>query len=149
MVLNDVVARQEVLNRIVFVNGDRELSNDLKVKLIKFRLGYRKIQECFNLELKTATMAMIPRELQDLNAKQDKTPENIARIEELSNKVNSNYRELVISKSKEDLAVPEVCISETEFSEIVNVHTGLSIDLNGVQLSDIDFLESVYELFVK
>ena len=48
MTLNDVLTRQNVFTKIMLKDGDKELSKELKVKIMRIRMAYAKIKKTFD-----------------------------------------------------------------------------------------------------
>ena len=45
MVLNDLLTKQNVITKLVLKDGDKELSKELKVKIMRIRMAYTKIKK--------------------------------------------------------------------------------------------------------
>ncbi len=150
MVLNDVLTKQNVITKLVLKDGDKELPKELKVKIMRIRLAYNKIKQQFDSDVQEFTKELVPEELQILVNKTDRTEEENIRFEELNNKVNSEYQEFMIQKGNEDvtISVDDVLTME-EYSDILDVNTGNDIEFNGHKIPAVDFMEVVYNLFVK
>lgn len=150
MILNDVLAKQNVITKLVLKDGDKELPKELKVKIMRIRLAYNKIKQQFDSDVQEFTKELVPEELQILVNKTDRTEEENIRFEELNNKVNSEYQEFVIQKGNEDvtISIDDVFTIE-EYSDILDVNTGNNIEFNGHKIPAADFMEIVYNLFVK
>jgi folate-binding Fe-S cluster repair protein YgfZ len=150
MILNDVLTRQNVFTKIVLKDGDKELSKELKVKVMRIRMAYTKVKKAFDAEVQEFTEELVPEELKNLNSKEERTEEENARLQELTNKVNSEYQEFLIQKGNEEIK-DEIDDSFTmaEYSDIVDVNSGNDVDINGNTIKAVDFLEIIYDLFVK
>lgn len=150
MTLNELLTKQNVFTKLVLNDGEKELPKALKIKVMRIRMSYAKIKKAFDEAVQEFTKELVPQELRDLNDKQDKTDADLIRIEELTNKVNSEYQEFLIQKGLEE-------VSETiddnfnidEYSDIVDVNSGNNVEINGNIIKAADFLEIVYDLFVK
>lgn len=150
MVLNDVLTKQNVFTKIILKDGDKELSKELKVKVMRIRMSYNKIKKTFDEEVKEFTEQLIPEELKELNAKEERTDAENIRMEELTNKVNSEYQEFLIQKGNEEIKDSiEDTFNMSEYSDIVEVNAGNDIEINGNKIPAVDFLEIIYDLFVK
>lgn len=150
MILNDVLTKQNVFTKIVLKDGDKELSKELKVKVMRIRMAYTKIKKAFDEEVKEFTEELIPEELKELNNKENRTEEENARMQELTDKVNSEYQEFLIQKGGEEVKdMPDDTLTMDEYSDIVDVNSGNDVEINGNKIKAVDFLEIVYELFVK
>lgn len=150
MVLNEVLTKQNVFTKIILKDGDKELSKELKVKVMRIRMAYTKIKKAFDEEVKEFTEELVPEELKELNNKSDRTQEENDRMKELTNKVNMEYQEFLIQKGNEEVKdTPEDTLTMDEYSDILDVNSGNDVEINGNKISAVDFLEIVYDLFVK
>lgn len=149
MILNDVLTRQNVFTKIVLKDGDKELSKELKVKIMRIRMAYTKIKKAFDEEVKEFTDELVPQELKDLSAKSERTDEENARMEELTNKVNMEYQEFLIQKGNEEVSMVDDSLTMDEYSDILDINAGNDIEINGNKIAAVDFLEIIYDLFVK
>jgi len=150
MVLNDVLTKQNVFSHIILQDGEKELPKALKVKIMRIRMTYTKIKKRFDEEVKEFTEELIPQELRDLSNKQDKTEEEVKRFEELNNKVNSEYQEFLIQKGNEEVTdVIDDTLTMDEYSDILDVNSGNDVEINGNKIQAVDFMEIIYDLFVK
>jgi hypothetical protein len=149
MILNDVLTKQNVFTKIVLKDGNKELSKELKVKVMRIRMSYTKIKKAFDEDVKEFTEELVPEELKELNQKENRSEEENARMEELTNKVNSEYQEFLIQKGNEEVKDVEDTLTMDEYSDIVEVNAGNDVEINGNKIAAADFLEIVYDLFVK
>jgi folate-binding Fe-S cluster repair protein YgfZ len=150
MVLNEILTRQNVFTKLVLNDGEKELPKALKVKIMRIRMAYAKIKKSFDEEVQEFTKELVPQELRDLNDKQDRTDADNARLEELTNKANSEYQEFLIQKGLEEISdVIDDSFTMDEYSDIVDVNSGNDIEINGNKINAADFLEIIYDLFVK
>lgn len=149
MILNDVLTKQNVFTKIILKDGDKELSKELKVKVMRIRMAYTKAKKAFDEEVKEFTEELIPEELKELNQKENRSDEENARMEELTNKVNSEYQEFLMQKGNEEVKDIEDTLTMDEYSDIVEVNAGNDVEINGNKIAAADFLEIVYDLFVK
>ena len=149
MILNDVLTRQNVFTKIVLKDGNKELSKELKVKVMRIRMAYTKAKKAFDEEVKEFTEELIPEELKELNQKENHSDEENARMKELTNKVNSEYQEFLMQKGNEEVKDIEDTLTMDEYSDIVEVNAGNDVEINGNKIAAADFLEIIYDLFVK
>lgn len=149
MILNDVLTRQNVFTKIMLKDGEKELSKELKVKIMRIRMAYTKIKKAFDAEVQEFTEELVPQELKDLNAKTERTEEENARMQELTNKVNMEYQEFLIQKGTEEVDMIDDSLTMDEYSDILDINAGNDIEINGNKIQAVDFLEIVYDLFVK
>lgn len=150
MILNDVLTRQNVFTKLLIKEGNKELSKELKIKVMRIRMAYSKVKKQFEEEVQEFTNELVPQELKDLNSKVDKTEEDNARIEELTNKVNSEYQEFLIQKGNEEVSdMIDDSLTEDEYFDIMDINSGNDVEINGNKINAIDFLEIVHDMFVK
>lgn len=150
MVLNDVLTKQNVITKILLQDGDKELSKALKVKIMRIRMAYNKVKQKFDSDTQEFTKELVPAELQELANKQDRTSEEENRFNELNNKINSEYQEFLIQKGNEEIvdAIDDI-FTIGEYSDILDVNSGNDVEINGNKIAAVDFMEIVYNLFVK
>lgn len=150
MNLNEVLAKQNIITKIVLQDGEKELPKELKVKVMRVRMAYNKIKKQFDEDVQEFTTQIVSDELKELANKQDRTEVEEARFNELNDKVNSEYREYVIQKGHEELSetVKDV-FTEDEYTELVDINSGNDAEINGVKVKATDLLEIFYEMFVK
>lgn len=149
MILNDVLTKQNVFTKIILKDGDKELSKELKVKVMRIRMAYTKAKKAFDEEVKEFTEELIPEELKELNQKENRSEEENARMQELTDKVNSEYQEFLMQKGNEEVKDIEDTLTMDEYSDIVEVNAGNDVEINGNKIAAADFLEIIYDLFVK
>ena len=149
MILNDILTKQNVFTKIILKDGDKELSKELKVKVMRIRMAYTKAKKAFDEEVKEFTEELVPEELKELNQKENRSDEENARMEELTNKVNSEYQEFLMQKGNEEVKDIEDTLTMDEYSDIVDVNSGNDVEINGNKIPAVDFLEIIYDLFVK
>ena len=150
MILNDLLTKQNVFTKIILKDGEKELSKELKVKVMRIRMAYAKIKKNFDAEVQEFAEQVVPEELKQLNAKRDRTEEEQARVVELTNKANAEYQEFLIQKGKEEVVLGvEDTFTIDEYGDILEVNAGNDVEINGNKIPAVDFLEIVYDLFVK
>lgn len=149
MVLNDLLTRQNVFTKLLLKDGDKELPKELKVKVMRIRMAYTKIKKSFDADVQEFMEELITDEFRELNSKENRTAEEAARLEELSQKINSEYQVYMIQKGNEEVSVIDDTLTEDEYADIVEVNAGNDVEINGVKISAVDLLEVVYDLFVK
>ena len=150
MVLNDLLTKQNIFTKILLKDGDKELSKELKVKVMRIRMAYTKIKKNFDNEVQEFTEELVTDEFKDLNNKENRTPEEEARLKELNTSINSDYQEFLIQKGKEEVPVNmDDTLTIDEYSDILDVNSGNDVEINGNKIKAADFLEVIYDLFVK
>lgn len=146
MILNDVLAKQNVLNEVVI--GEK-MSTPTKVKVIRIRSAYSKIRQTFDEDVKNFSEQIISQELKDLAAKEERTSEEEAILNKQVNNVNSEYQEFLSQKLQEEVEVINDSFTEEEYAEILESNFGKDVEINGTVIKAEQFLEILYNLFVK
>lgn len=150
MTLNNVLTKQNVITKIILKDGDKELSKELKVKIMRIRMAYNKIKKQFDDDTQEFTNQIISGELRELANKSERTLEEEARFNELNDKTNSEYQEYLIQKGLEEVKdTPDDVITMEEYSDILDVNSGNDVEINGNSVKAADLMEIVFDLFVK
>lgn len=149
MILNDLLTKQNVFTKLVLKDGEKELPKELKVKVMRTRMAYTKAKKAFDAEVQEFTEELVSDEFKELSNKSERTPEEEARLRELTDAINADYQEFLIQKGKEEVEAIEDAFTMDEYSEIVEVNAGNDVEINGNKIPAVDFLEIVYDLFVK
>ena len=150
MTLNDVLTKQNVITKVSLKDGDKELSKELKVKIMRIRMAYNKIKKQFDDDTQEFTNQIISDELRELANKSERTLEEEARFNELNDKTNSEYQEYLIQKGLEEVKdTPDDVITMEEYSDILDVNSGNDVEINGNSVKAADLMEIVFDLFVK
>lgn len=148
MILNDLLTKQNVFSKIVLQDGDKELPKELKVKVMRIRMAYAKVKKVFDEEIQEFTKELISDEFQQLAMKTDRTESEQARYEELINKFNSEYQEFINQKGLEEVGEIDDSFTMEEYSDILDVNSGIEVEFNGNKIPTVDFMEIVLDLFV-
>lgn len=150
MTLNDVLTKQNVITKIILKDGDKELSKELKVKIMRIRMAYNKIKKQFDEDTQEFANQIISDELKELANKTDRTPEEDSRFNELNDKTNSEYQEYLVQKGLEEVTdAPDDTLSMDEYSDILDINSGNDVEINNNQVKAADLMEIVFDLFVK
>lgn len=149
MILNNVLTKQNVITKILLKEGDKELSKELKVKIMRIRMAYSKIKKNFDIEAQEFAEELMKGEFTELNSKNDRSEEENLRLRELTTKINSEYQEFLIQKGQEEIGNIEDSITLDEYSDILEVNAGNDVEINNNKIIATDFLEIIYDLFVK
>lgn len=150
MTLNDVLTKQNVITKIILKDGDKELSKELKVKIMRIRMAYNKIKKQFDDDTQEFANQIVSDELRELANKQDRTSEEEVRFNELNDKTNSEYQEYLTQKGLEEVKdIPDDVITMEEYSDILDVNSGNDVEINGNSIKAADLMEIVFDLFVK
>ncbi len=150
MTLNEILTKQNVITKILLKDGDKELSKELKVKIMRIRMAYNKIRKQFDDDCQEFINQIVPSEMRELSDKVDKTEEETNRFNEMNTKVNSEYQEYIIQKGLEEITdAPEDSFTIDEYSDILDINSGNDTEINGNKIKAADLMEIVFDLFVK
>lgn len=149
MILNDLLTKQNVFTKILLKEGDKELPKELKVKVMRIRMAYTKIKKNFDSEVQEFMEELITDEFRNLNSNSKRTSEEETRYKELTQKMNSEYQEFLIQKGQEEVSEIDDTFTMDEYADILEVNAGHDFEINGTNIPAADFLEVVYDLFVK
>ena len=142
-----MMIKQNFITKVLLRDGDKELSKDLKVKLMGMRIELGKIRKQLEEDLQEAVKELTPKGYQELIMKEDKTEEDKAQVEAWNKQINEEYNAYVDKRGKEEVQI-DTTLSEDEFAQIIEVNAGNDVEINGTKLNAADFLEVLYSLFV-
>ena len=149
MTLNDVLTKQNLITKILLANDGKELSKELKVKIMRIRLAYNKIKKQFDEDTQEFSKQIVSDELRNLANKTKRTPEEETKFNELNSKANSEYQEYLIQKGNEDIKeTPNDSFTEDEYFDILDLNSEGEYEINGQKVRATDLMEVFYELFV-
>lgn len=147
MTINELMVKHNFITKVLLRDGDKELSKDLKVKLMTMRIKLGKIRKELEEDLQEVVKTLTPEGYQELVMKPDRTEEETAQVEAWNKQINEEYNAYVDKRSKEEVDI-DTTITEDEFGEIIEVNAGNDTEINGTKISAADFLEVLYSLFV-
>lgn len=142
-----MMIKHNFITKVLLRDGDKELSKDLKVKLMGMRIELGKIRKQLEEDLQEAVKELTPKGYQGLIMKEDKTEEDKAQVEAWNKQINEEYNAYVDKRGKEEVQI-DTTLSEDEFAQIIEVNAGNDVEINGTKLNAADFLEVLYSLFV-
>ena len=146
MNLNDVLMRQSFFINLALKNGDKELSKELKFKIINNRTKLNKYRKEFEEFIQESIEEFKTEEYKELSAKENKTEKELDELKDMTNKIQSEidgFINKVLSEEKDF----ELKFTDEELSELIDVNSGIEASVNGVKLKSEDFLEQVYIMF--
>lgn len=150
MTLNDVLTKQNVITKILLQVGEKELSKEAKVKIMRLRMKYNKIKNQFDEDTQEFISQIVTDEFKELANKSERTEQEEAKYKELDLKINSEYFEYLDQKGREEIKESiDDAFSEEEYAEIVDVNSANDVEINGNPVKATDLLEIFYNLFVK
>lgn len=142
-----MMVKHNFITKVLLRDGDKELSKDLKVKLMSMRIELGKVRKQLEEDLQEAVKELTPKGYQELIIKEDKTEEDKAQVEAWNKQINEEYNAYVDKRGKEEVQI-DTTLSEDEFAQIIEVNAGNDVEINGTKLNAADFLEVLYSLFV-
>lgn len=149
MILNELLTRQNVITKIELKDGDKELSKELKVKVMRIRLAYNKVKKAFDEDVKEFVEQITTDEYKELVQKTDRNEEEENRFNELTSKINSDYIEFINQKGFEEISETiDDKFTEDEYAEILDINSGNDVEINGNKIKAADFMEVFYEMFI-
>ena len=149
MILNELLTRQNVITKIELKDNDKELSKELKVKIMRIRLAYNKVKKAFDEDVKEFVEQITTDEYKELVQKTDRNEEEEKRFNELTSKINSDYIEFINQKGLEEISETiDDKFTEDEYAEILDINSGNDVEINGNKIKAADFMEIFYEIFI-
>lgn len=148
MILNDLLTKQNVFSKIILKSGDKELSKELKVKVMRIRMAFAKAKKAFDDEVREFTEELMTDEFKELSSKETRSEEEQSRYEELIHQFNSEYQEFLYQKGLEEISDIDDKFTMDEYSDILDINAGNDVEINGNKISAVDFMEIVMSLFV-
>lgn len=142
-----MMVKHNFITKVLLRDGDKELSKDLKVRLMSMRIELGKVRRQLEEDLQEAVKELTPKGYQELIMKENKTEEDKAQVEAWNKQINEEYNAYVDKRGKEEVQV-DTTLSEDEFAQIIEVNAGNDVEINGTKLNAADFLEVLYSLFV-
>ena len=149
MILNELLTRQNVITKIELKDNDKELSKELKVKIMRIRLAYNKVKKAFDEDVKEFVEQITTDEYKELVQKTERNEEEEKRFNELTSKINSDYIEFINQKGLEEISETiDDKFTEDEYAEILDINSGNDVEINGNKTKAADFMEVFYEMFI-
>ena len=149
MILNELLTRQNVITKIELKDNDKELSKELKVKIMRIRLAYNKVKKAFDEDVKEFVEQITTDEYKELVQKTNRNEDEEKRFNELTSKINSDYIEFINQKGLEEISETiDDKFTEDEYAEILDINSGNDVEINGNKIKAADFMEVFYEMFI-
>ena len=148
MTTNDVIISHNFISKVVFKDGDTQLSKDLKIKIMSMRIEYGKVHKIFDEDVQEFTKGIIEDRFTELQNKQDRTEEENKEFNDFINKYNQETNDYINRRSIDEVEVKEFTLNIDEYSEILETNSGNDVTINGTEIQAADFLEILYDLFV-
>ena len=116
---------------------------------MQMRIEFNKINKVFNDDVKEFTEGITEDRFRELQQKEERTEEETKELNEFVNKYNQEINEYIIKRSRDEVEVNDYEFTVDEFSEIMETNSDKTITINGTEIPAPDYLEALYELFVK
>lgn len=142
-----MMIKHNFITKVLLRDGDKELSKDLKVRLMSMRIELGKVRKQLEEDLQEAVRELTPKGYQELVMKENKTEEDKAQVEAWNKQINEEYNAYVDKRGKEEVQI-DTTLSKDDFAQIIEVNAGNDVEINGTKLNAADFLEVLYSLFV-
>ncbi len=142
-----MMVKHNFITKVLLRDGDKELSKDLKVRLMSMRIELGKVRKQLEEDLQEAVKELTPKGYQELIMKENKTEEDKAQVEAWNKQINEEYNAYVDKRGKEEVQI-DTTLSKDDFAQIIEVNAGNDVEINGTKLNAADFLEVLYSLFV-
>ena len=150
MTLNEVLIKQNFLVKILFKDGETELSKELKVKIMGLRIALGKIRKQYDEDIQEAIKGFKPDGFDELSQKENKLEEEEEKLQIMVKSINEEYNLFIVEKNNEEVVLDKpITFTEEEFEQILEVNTSNDVEINGNTLHAADFLEVIYSLFVE
>ena len=149
MTINNAVLRYNLIFVMKFIDGEYSLSRELKIKLIRLKLDLEKIRDEFVSFQQKAMEEIKTQEYEELLNKENKTPEEVKHLEEVTAELNEELGKLIQEKSNEMVNVKSFdYLTEEEFNQILSVNVENNPTINGSKLDFDTYIELIYKNFL-
>ena len=149
MTINNAVLRYNLISVMKFIDGEYSLSRELKIKLIRLKLDLEKIRDEFVSFQQKAMEEIKTQEYEELLNKENKTPEEVKHLEEITAELNEELGKLIQEKSNEMVNVKSFdYLTEEEFNQILSVNVENNPTINGSKLDFDTYIELIYKNFL-
>lgn len=148
MTLNEVLIRQNFINKLLIKNENVDVDKNLKVKIIMMRAELNKYKTQFDNDCLNKISELKTDEFIELDSLKELSDEQTIRIKELREQLTKEYNDFLIEKGKVEVDFNKK-FTEDEYTQIVDVNSNNNVDVNGTPLDSLSFLEIIYTLFVK
>ena len=134
MTVNEMMVKHNFITKVLLRDGDKELSKDLKVRLMSMRIELGKVRKQLEEDLQEAVKELTPKGYQELIMKENKTEEDKAQVEAWNKQINEEYNAYVDKRGKEEVQI-DTTLSEDDFAQIIEVNAGYDVEINGTKLN--------------
>ena len=150
MTYDEALMRYNLLSNLLYKDGDDNLNKELKIKLIKMKIEFSKINKEFEDYQSQCVESIKTDEFEELQNKQDRTEEENKRLNEIIEGLNNDLNQLLFEKSRETTEVKFDYLTEEEFDEILLVNANNeNVTINGNKIDSGNFLDLFHTLFIR
>jgi hypothetical protein len=103
MTVNEALVRQNFVSKLLLKDGDKELSKELKVKVMQLRIKLGKIRREFDEDVQEAIKGFTPDGYTEIAGKQERTEEEEQQVKDWNAKIQDEYNSYIISRGKEEV----------------------------------------------
>jgi type IV secretory pathway VirB9-like protein len=151
MNFNELATKQNVLNALILKDGNNELGKELKVKIMRLRIAYKKARKQVDEDINEFTQDLLSEDVKAIQQKPEKerTSEEVAILEAAVNKANVEYKEFLSQKGLEEIPFStNDSFTDEEFDELTDINVGNTVTVNEHEIKAEELLEAFYTLFV-
>lgn len=151
MNFNELATKQNVLNALILKDGNNELGKELKVKIMRLRIAYKKARKQVDEDINEFTQDLLSEDAKAIQQKPEKerTSEEVAILEAAVNKANVEYKEFLSQKGLEEIPFStNDSFTDEEFDELTDINVGNTVTVNEHEIKAEELLEAFYTLFV-
>ncbi len=150
MTLNNIISKYNLIIPLKFEHNQKEFSKDLKLKIIKMKIEYGKYKKALDNDITEFAEGIISERYKFLTSAQFKTEEETKELSELQISYQKDINDYMASRAREIIEnVNDWKISESEYEEIVDINATNDVEINGIQIPALDYLELIYNLLVE
>jgi sulfatase maturation enzyme AslB (radical SAM superfamily) len=149
---NEFEAKRNFLKAVHLKNESKELSKDLKVKIVRLRLTYNELHNEIAHKINTYVDNLVSDEIRELHNKKEEelTEEEKQKVIEASNVYSKAYGDYLKKISEEESSYKgDDIFTEDEFNDIIDINACEEFEVAGQKLSLEDFMQAFHSLFVK
>lgn len=148
MTFNELMVRQNFISKVLLKNGDKELSKELKVKIMSIRIELSKKKKELESDLQEIVKQLTPEGYQELAVKENRTKEEDEKLIAWNKDINDGYNEYLNQRGRDEVDV-KATLTDDEYNQIIEVNADNDVEINGQKINAGDFLEILYSLFVE
>jgi hypothetical protein len=149
MTTDDVITRYNFISKIQFGNGENSMPKELKVKIMKMRIEFGKINNAFDSDVQEFSRGIITDRFNELQNKPNRTQKEEKELGQLINNYNQEINEYVKRRCLDEVEINEYTFSEDEYAIIIDTNSENDVTINNINLKAPDFLEEFYKIFMK